>query len=219
VNPTTKAVFVVAMALLTGCVASQDDQPVADAPSALVGPPSVQTTQAAPQVYVLFMEGGGIQGPEDVTKQDANGQPVPTELAVGRPTRITHQNNRLAFPWDGAFRYESEIVNMQVSLNHQGFKPLKLISGFPGAATFTSPEFLIPAGTTSMTVYFEGMARVKAGDARMTEGAHFESVSTRGSLKIYNRVVKHQDGSLWLHAWDSNEAHNFDFIVQPPRSG
>jgi hypothetical protein len=100
-------------------------------------------------------------------------------------------------------------------LNDQGFQPPRLIRGFPGAATFTSPEFLIPAGTTSMTVYFEGMARVKAGDARMTEGAHFESVSTRGSLKIYNRVVKHQDGSLSIHAWDSNEAHNFDFLVPP----
>lgn len=206
-------VAVVVLSVLPACIAPQEDDAEGEAASDLSGRPSLQTTQAQPQVYVLWSQDGKIAGPFDTTRNDPNG-PVRTQLTVGRPTLVQIEPNRLAFPWDGRFRYEPEIVNMHVSFNHDGtFKPLKLVDNFPGPAAFRSPTFRIPAGVTSMTVFFEGMARVDPRDARMVEGAHFETVSTRGLLKIYSRVVRHRDGSLWIHAWDSNQAQNFDFAV------
>lgn len=204
--------FAAVFLTLTGCAAATDDDLVEPASSeeAIAGralAPSITKKKA--EVYVYFAAGGAaggsphVVGPLDVV---APGASAPrTDLSVRRPVQIRHDRARLAFPMVGA-------PPMTVAA-HLAFNERNQFTAVPLENEVTTPFFL-PKGAKSMTVYFESMAPVASGDPTMVEGASFRRESV-GGLPIYGKVLKHGDGTLWLHTWDSDEGRNFRFAVLP----
>jgi hypothetical protein len=204
----TAAVFLT----LTGCAAAteEDDVEPASSEEAISGRPLAPSiTKKKAEVYLYFAAGGSVGGsPHVVGPLDvvAAGSSAPrTNLSVRRPTQIRHDRVRLAYPMVGA-------PPITVAA-HVAFNDSNQFTSVPVENEVTTPFFL-PKGAKSMTVYFEGMAPVPPRDPAMVEGASFRRESI-GGLPIYGKVIKHGDGTLWLHTWDSDEGRNFRFAVLP----